>query len=102
MKRSYPTSSVNGGSDGPIFQIDQLPNIIDIRVSPVGEPEPVPLEPDPILDRFLHRQLLVRHIRVPRQILTRGPPKRVFVPVRGGYPAFQELRFGRAVSLPVD
>lgn len=56
-----------------------------------GEPEPVTLELDPVLDGLLHRELLVRHVGVPCHVPARGPPERIPVSRRGWDPALERL-----------
>ena len=90
------------------MEINQPPNIINVRISTIrehgassGELKLIPVIPDPILHRLLNRQLLVRHVSVPREIPARWPRERVLVPVRRRHAALQELALLRAVPLPV-
>lgn len=106
---TYPTASINGGPNRAVSEIDKPPNIIDIRIRTIRKhgpsarkPEPVLFVSDPILNRFLHRQFLVRHVSVPRQISARRPCKRVLVADRRRNSALQPLLLLlRAVSFPV-
>lgn len=105
---TYPTTSINGGPYIPIFQIDQLSDIVDICIGTIrkhgsasGEPEPVLLEPDPILLLLLHRQLLMRHVGKPNGPSALRPPERNSVPVRCRNSTPQNLAGLRAVPLSV-
>lgn len=85
-KGAYSATGIDSGPYGPARKIDQLPDVVDVGASAVGEhgpaagePEPVALEPNPVLDRLLHRELPVRHVGVPRHVPARGPRERVLV-----------------------
>lgn len=91
------------------MEINQLANIVNVRVSTIREHgaasrklELVPIISDPILHRLLHRQFLVGHVSVPREIPARRPLERVPVAVRRRHATLQELTLLRAVSLPVN
>lgn len=106
---TYPTAGVNGGSDGPVGEIDQFPDIVDIGVgasrehgATAGKSKPVLLEPDPVLILLLHRQFLMRNIRKPGEIPALRPWERQFIPDWRRNPALQNLSGGRAVPLSVD
>lgn len=97
---AYPTSCINGGPNRPVFQVDQFPDIVNVRVRTIrkhgaaareSEPVPVAFVNDPILNRLLHRQLLVRHIGVPRQIPAHRPGEHRLVSVWGWHAAFEQL-----------
>ena len=106
---NYPTAGINGGSDGPIFQINEFPNFVNIRISSVrehrpsaGKSEPLPFVYYPILHRLLHRQGFMRRIQVPSVISTLRPWKRIPVPRRRRNTALQYLLLLRAVPLSVN
>lgn len=108
QEHTYPTTGVQGSSDGPIFKVDQLSNFINVRARATwkhgpttGEPEPITFEPDPILVLLLYRQLLVRHVRVPNRVAALRPPERDFVPKRSRNPAPENLLRRRTVPLTV-
>lgn len=107
-EEAYPAAGVNGGPNRPVSQVNELADIVNVSIGAVGkhgaaagEPEPVALEPNPVLNRFLDGELLMGYIRVPGQIPAERPLEGVLVAVRRRHPAFQELVFLRAVSLSV-
>lgn len=90
------------------MEINQPPNIVNVRISTIrehgasaGELKLIAVISDPILHRLLNRQLLVRHVGVPREIPARRPREGIFVAVRRRHAALQELALLRAVPLPV-
>lgn len=104
----YPTTGIDGGPYRPVFQINQLPNIINVGICTIrkhrpasGEPEPVSLEPDPILVFLFHRQMLVRHVSEPHRVPTLRPTERRLVTVGRWDSALEHLAGLRAVPLPV-
>lgn len=106
--KAYPTTSINGGSDGAIFEIDQLANIINIcsgtireHGSPTGESETITIISNPILHGLLHSQFLVWYIGVPHQITAQRPFERVSVAVGSRYAALEKFILLWAVSFSV-
>lgn len=105
---AYPTTSINGGSYGTIFEIYQPGNIINVRISTIGEHgptarelEPVFLEPDPILLLLLEGQPFMGHVSVPNVFSALRPAKRRRVAMWGWDTTPENLVGFRAVSLSV-
>ncbi|OIT34828.1 putative methyltransferase pmt16 [Nicotiana attenuata] len=98
FKRSneaYPTTGINGGPNGAIFKLDQVPNIVNISIgskwehgAAAGEREPVILKPDPILTGFHNRKMFMWNIRIPNRVTTFRPPERRFITKRCWNSAF--------------
>lgn len=85
-ERIYSTSSVEGGSDVTVLQIDQIVDIVDVLTSTFREHGTtsrkvkfVPLILNPVLYGLFNSQFLVRHIHIPGILQARGPRKGVFV-----------------------
>lgn len=105
---TYPAAGINGRSNGPIPEIDELVDIVNISICTIREhgsasreSEMLPLVPNPFLVRLLNGELLVGHVRIPRQIPACRPLERYLVPMRRGHPALQLVPLLRAVPLPV-
>lgn len=105
---AHSTASVNGSPDAAVRQGDECVNVVYVGVgatrehgAAAGEPEPVALHLNPVLDRLLDAELLVGDVVVPGVVPALGPPEGRLVVGRRRHEAPDGLVFPGAVPLPV-
>ena len=105
---TYPTTGVNGCTNRTVAEINQLSDIVNVRISATWKhrtatrkPKPIILVPDPILVLLLNRKLRVRHIREPRHVTALRPPERRLVTVRRRNTTLQSFLPLGTMPLPV-